>query len=318
MPIIPQKVNQLTVAPLPEQVMLSGMPQQNLVMLTPHPTAMPGMHPPIARVLTPPPSVQLLTPPPEVPTAEPKSSDPFLFPGPDRILTSDQEHYVSTTFLNIGSEPDPSSSGVKPDPSSSGVKSDPSSSGVKSDPSPISKDQSPIQESFPPLPINSLWISLSLTMRSDTEKITVERRWNITPTPKMAVMDTAGSTPEESPKPIPKITPTEVIGDLTEIMPDEEHQLRGPDDPILRLFVSEPLLPPDTSQINNFSTQDEKNQTMGFLKDPKNVFKFMKDFRHCTLTHGVHTKVLDDLTEILAAGSPYLTAEGLKAKTEEE
>jgi hypothetical protein len=101
-------------------------------------------------------------------------------------------------------------------------------------------------------------------------------------------------------------------------MPDEEHRLRGPDDPILRLFVSEPLLPPDTSQINNLSTQDDKNQTMGFLKDPNNVFRWMKDFRHCTLKHGVHTKLLDNMTVILATGFPYLSAEGLRKMSEEE
>jgi hypothetical protein len=63
----------------------------------------------------------------------------------------------------------------------------------------------------------------------------------------MAAMDTPGATLRDSSKSIARITPTEVIGDLTKVMPDEEYRLRGPDDPILRLFVSEPLLPPDTS-----------------------------------------------------------------------
>jgi hypothetical protein len=182
----------------------------------------------------------------------------------------------------------------------------------------ISEDKSPMQKIIHPEPINSLCISLSLTMRNVTEKQTIERRWNITPTPKMAVMNTPGATPEESTKPIAKMTPTEVIGDSTKVMPDEEHRLRGPDDPILRLFVSEPLLPPDTSQINNSSTKDDKNQKMGFLKNPKKVFRWMKDFRHCILSHGVHTKLLDDMTVILGTGSPYLTAEGLRKKSEEE
>jgi hypothetical protein len=182
----------------------------------------------------------------------------------------------------------------------------------------ISEDKSPKQKIITPEPINSLCISLSLTMRNDTEKQTIERRWNITPTSKMADMNTPGATPEESPKPIAKMTPTEVIGDSTKVMPDEEHRLRGPDDPILRLFVSEPLLPPDTSQINYSSTKDDKNQTMGFLKHPNNVFRWMNDMRHCTLKHGVHGNILDDMTMILAKGSPYLTVEGLNKMSEEE
>jgi hypothetical protein len=149
-------------------------------------------------------------------------------------------------------------------------------------------------------------------------KITVGRRWNITPKPKIILMDTPGATQEESPKPIAKIIPIEILGDLTQVMPDEEHRLRGPDDPIIRIFESEPLLPPGTSQINNFSTLDDETGTIRFLKDPKNVFKWMQDIRHCTLQHGVHTKVLDDMIKLLAKGAPYLSADSLRGKTEEE
>jgi hypothetical protein len=225
------------------------------------------------------------------------------------VPSPDQKDIFGSQFHIFEVEPDSSSSGVEP------VRS---SSVTREGPSPISEDQSPIQESFHPVPINSLWISLSLTMRYESVKFTRERRWNITPTPKMFLMDTPRATQEKSPKPIAKITPTEVIGDLTKVMPDEEHRLRGPNDPILRIFVSEPLLPPDTSQINNFSTQDDENGTTRFLKDPKNIFKWMQDMRDCTLKHGIHIKTLEDLIKLLAKAAPFLTAESLSGKTEEE
>jgi hypothetical protein len=44
----------------------------------------------------------------------------------------------------------------------------------------------------------------------------------------------------------------------------------------------------------------------------------MNDMRHCTLSHGVHTELLDAMTVILATGSPYLTVEGLNKMSEEE
>jgi hypothetical protein len=83
MPIIPQKVNQVTVTPLPEQLMLSGMPQQNVVILTPHPTGMPGIPPPEVQPLTPPPEVQPLTPQPEVQPLTPQPEVQPLTPQPE-------------------------------------------------------------------------------------------------------------------------------------------------------------------------------------------------------------------------------------------
>jgi hypothetical protein len=187
LPIIPQKVNQVTVAPLPEQVMLSGMPQQNIVILTPHPTGMPGMLPPEVQPLTPPPEVQPLTPPPEVQPEWPISWNPELRHGIHPVPRPDQEDIFGSQFHIYEVEPDSSSSKVEP------IRS---SSVTREGSSPISENQSPIQESFHPEPINSLWISLSLTMRNDTEKLTIERRWNITPTPRVFLMDTSGATQE--------------------------------------------------------------------------------------------------------------------------
>ena len=124
--------------------------------------------------------------------------------------------------------------------------------------------------------------------------------------------------PGDSLKLIPKMTPTIVKGDLTEIMPDEEHHLLGPDDSFLSFFVSEPLLPPDTSNIYTDSTQDNKNHRLGFLRHPKNLWQWLQDMQKCVRLRGTHLNLLDELTNLITAESPYIDPETFKKKTDEE